>query len=95
MWEVAVAAFYLVPLREPEESARDVGSVGARLVAFLEGCRLRPEARARLADAVLAFHFHRYERARLAGRLTPAWEERHKGDTLWLRQLTRPGQPFL
>lgn len=88
VWEVAVAAFYLVPLRDTEDTSRDAGTVRARLAALLEGCGLGAPDRGCLPEAVVAFHAHRHERALAAGRLTPAWQKRHEQDARWLRQLT-------
>lgn len=84
VWEVAVAAFYLVPLRETAEYS--TGVITAGLSALLEGCRLPSSARRRLPEAVIAFHDHRRARTSAAGRMTPAWEERHRRDSAWLRQ---------
>lgn len=95
VWEVAVAAFYLVPLRDTEETPTVGGPVRARLGALLEGCGLRASDRARLPEAVVAFHSYRYERARAAGRLTRDWHKRHERDTLWLQQLRQSAHELL
>ena len=86
VWDLAVAAFYLVPLRDPatiDERLR--GQSSLERIAALTAAAALPRAEAsRLVDTVVAFHHHRRDRAVLAGRATAAWLHQHELDSAWL-----------
>ncbi len=90
VWEVAVAAYYLVPVGKadtarwpPNEALRD------RLRTFAQACRLDTPSKQMLWDAVAAFHNWRYERARRSERLTADWLDRYNDDSQWLANIQR------
>lgn len=87
VWDVAVAAFYLVPLRDPADIDQRLAeqSTSERLVAFTAAAALPRAEASRLIDAVQAFHHHRRDRANLAGRATAAWIQHHDRDAAWLK----------
>ncbi len=85
VWEVAVAAYYLVPLGKSDTSRcshHDV--VPDRLRILTNACRLDTTVKETLWDAVFAFHRWRHERTETANRLTEDWLARHQNDTQWL-----------
>ncbi len=90
VWEVAVAAYYLVRLGRadtarwpPNEPLRD------RLRTFTQACRLDNRTKLMLWDAIAAFHHWRYERARRSARLTAHWLDRYHDDSQWLANIRR------
>ena len=87
VWDIAVAAFYLVPLRDPASIDPRLAdeSTAERLAALTVGAALPRGEASRLVDAVLAFHHHRRDRAARAGRSTPSWIRQHDRDTTWLK----------
>ena len=87
IWDIAVAAFYLVPLRDPASIDQRLAeqSPAERLAALTASAALPRGEASRLVDAVLAFHHHRRDRADQARRSTPAWMRQHDRDTTWLK----------
>ena len=87
VWDIAVAAFYLVPLRDPASIDQRLAeqSTAERLTALTAGAALPRGEASRLVDAVLVFHHHRRDRTDLAGRSTPGWMRQHDRDTTWLK----------
>jgi hypothetical protein len=86
VWEVAVAAYYLVPLRHPgatEPSSED-RALRERALSLADACGLATPARQLFWDAVTAFHHWRLERAERSGRADAWWMARFDADTDWL-----------
>jgi Ser/Thr protein kinase RdoA (MazF antagonist) len=90
VWEVAVAAYYLVPVGKadtarcpPHEVLRD------RLRIFTQACRLEVHSNQMFWDALAAFRYWRYERARRSERLTADWLDRYQDDSQWLANFQR------
>jgi hypothetical protein len=86
VWEVAVTAYYLVPLRQPaaaEPSSED-RVLRQRVRSFTDASKLHDPARQLFWDAVTAFHHWRRERAERSGRADGAWMARFDADTNWL-----------
>lgn len=83
IWEVATAAYYLVPLRASSLSEVDVAR---GLEAFVEATLLPRVHRHQLLAAVQAFHAWRWRRAaRERPPRSAAWIERYRNDTRWLQ----------